>query len=73
MVHVPTAASVTVVPDTVHTDVVCEAKLTASPELAVALTVKGAVPIGSFASVPKAIVWLAWVTEKLWLTADAAA
>jgi hypothetical protein len=30
---------VTVVPDTVHTAVVVEAKLTARPELAVALTV----------------------------------
>ena len=42
--HVPTATKVTVVPDTVHTEVVVEAKLTASPDDAVALTVNGAVP-----------------------------
>jgi len=73
MVHVPTAASVAVAPDTVQTEVVCEAKLTASPELAVALTANGAVPIGSFASEPNVIVWLPCVTAKLWLTAVAAA
>jgi hypothetical protein len=44
MVQVPTATSVTVEPDTVQTGDVVEAKLTARPELAVALTVNGAVP-----------------------------
>ena len=44
MVQVPTATSVTVVPDTVQTDVVCEVKLTANPDDAVALTANGALP-----------------------------
>jgi hypothetical protein len=40
IVQVPTAIGVTVVPVTMHTPVVDEAKLTVSPELAVAFTVK---------------------------------
>jgi hypothetical protein len=44
MVHVPALTSVTVTPDTVQTEEVVEAKLTANPELAVALTGKGAAP-----------------------------
>jgi hypothetical protein len=44
IVHVPTAAMATVVPDTVHTPGVVELKATGSPELAVAVTVKGAYP-----------------------------
>jgi hypothetical protein len=44
MVHVPTLTSVAVVPETVHTAGVVEAKLTARPEDAVALSVNGAVP-----------------------------
>jgi hypothetical protein len=55
-VQVPTATSVTVVPDTVHTAVVVDAKLTANPDDAVALTVNGAVPNASFGSAPNAIV-----------------
>ena len=55
IVQVPTATSVTVVPDTVHTAVVVEAKLTANPDDAVAVTVNGAVPRASFASVPNVI------------------
>jgi hypothetical protein len=73
IVQVPAAISVTVVPDTVHTAVVRELKLTASPELAVALAANGALPNGWFESDPKVIVWLAAVTVKLWLTAVAAA
>jgi hypothetical protein len=42
--QVPAATSVTVVPDTVQTGVVVDAKLTVKPDEAVALTVKGAVP-----------------------------
>jgi hypothetical protein len=75
-VHVPTATSVAVVPDTVHTDEVSEAKLTGRPEDAVALRVKGALPSDIFESAPKVIVWLVWdccVTWKLWLTGVAAA
>ena len=41
IVHVPEAMNVAVVPLTVHTLVVCEAKLTARPELAVAESVSG--------------------------------
>jgi hypothetical protein len=48
-------------------------KVTASPEIAVALTVKAAEPKERFESVPKVIVWLSCVTEKLWLTGVAAA
>ena len=46
MVQVPAATSVTVVPETPHTFVVCELKLTVKPEEAVALTVNGAEPKG---------------------------
>ena len=56
MVQVPTATKVTVAPDTVQTEEVVEAKLTASPDDAVALTVNGAVPGASFESAPKVIV-----------------
>jgi hypothetical protein len=44
MVHVPTAIIVTVAADTVQTAGVVEAKLTARPEDAVALSVNGALP-----------------------------
>lgn len=44
IVQVPTAARVTVPPETLHTAAVVEAKVTARPEVAVALTGKGAVP-----------------------------
>jgi len=44
MVHVPTATRVTVAADTVQTLVVVEAKPTAKPDVAVALTLKGEVP-----------------------------
>jgi len=46
IVHVPTAASVAVPLDTVQMDGVVEAKLTAKPEVAVALTVNGTLPNG---------------------------
>src|SRR5208283_4671850 len=57
MVQVPPAASVTVAPETVQTAAVVEAKLTARPEEAVALTVNGAEPKGRFGSAAKVIVW----------------
>jgi hypothetical protein len=44
MVQAPPAISVTVAPDTVHTPVVREPKLTANPELALAMSVNGAAP-----------------------------
>src|ERR1035441_6248872 len=64
IVQVPAATSVTVVPDTVQTGVVCELKLTVSPELAVALTVNGAVPSVLFESVPNVMVWDACVITR---------
>jgi hypothetical protein len=72
IVQVPAEISVTVAPDTVQTGVVCELKLTARPEDAVALTV-GVVPKGWFESAPNVTVWLPWVTWKLWFTGVAAA
>ena len=72
MVHVPTVASVTRLPDTVHTAVVVEAKLTASPEVAVALRVNGGAFQAWLDSGANAMVWLACVTWKLWLTGVAA-
>ena len=42
--HEPAAAIVTVLPETVQTEVVFETKVTVRPELAVALTVNGATP-----------------------------
>jgi hypothetical protein len=56
MVQVPPEISVTVDPDTVHTDVVCELKLTVSPEVEDALTVNGAAPNVWFESPPNVIV-----------------
>jgi hypothetical protein len=72
MVQVPTETSVTVEPAAVQTAEVVEAKLTARPEEALALTGKGAVPKGSFESVPKVMVWVPDVTWKLWFTGVAA-
>jgi hypothetical protein len=54
--HVPAAISVTVLPATVHTEGVFEAKLTASPELAVAAIVNGGAPSVWFANAPNAMV-----------------
>jgi hypothetical protein len=70
-VHVPGATSVTVVPETVQTDAVVEAKLTASPEDAAATAVNGGPSILS-AGAGKLMVWLACKTVKLWLTGAAA-
>ena len=55
-VQVPAATIVTVLPETVHTPVVVELKLTGRPELAVAPTVNGASPKVWFARVPKLMV-----------------
>jgi hypothetical protein len=54
--QVPTVRNVTVDPDTVHTAVVLLVKVTASVELAVALTVNGAFHNGKFVRVPNVIV-----------------
>ena len=61
----PPETSVTVDPDTVHTDVVRELKLTARVELADALTVNGDVPNVWFESPANVMVWLSGVTVKL--------
>ena len=56
IVHVPAEAMVTVKPATVQTACVEEERLTTSPELAVAVTVKGATPKVTLAGA-KLIVW----------------
>ena len=72
MVHVPVATNVTVFPETVHTGVVKDAKVTVKPELALALTVNGGVASGWFDRAPNVIVWAALVTWKLRFTGVAA-
>src|SRR5580700_10429063 len=56
MEHIPAAMTVTVLADTVQTEIVVDAKLTASPELAVAVIGNGATPKVTFPSEPKVIV-----------------
>ena len=56
IVQVPSATRVTVAPDTVQTADVVEAKLTARPEEAVALTVNGGAPKGWLDNAPKVMV-----------------
>jgi hypothetical protein len=56
MVQVPAARIVTVAPDTEHTLVVVEVKLTPRPEEAVADTVKAGVPYVLVERAPKVIV-----------------
>src|SRR3984885_9883532 len=73
MVQVPAATRVTFATDTVQTAEVVEAKLRARLGDAVALSVNGALPNDRFESAPKLMVWLSWVTWKLWLTGGAAA
>jgi len=72
MVQVPVEARVTVAPDTVQTAGVVEAKLTGSPELAVAEIVNGATPNATLLSEGNAIVWVAWLTVKLFVNGAAA-
>ena len=70
--QVPGADGVSIEPLTVQMPVVFEAKLTARPELAVAVKVNGEAGSVTAAGVPKVIVWDAWFTVKLWLTEAAA-
>ena len=58
IVHVPTEIMVTVFPETVQTGWVVEANRTGSPEVAVALNRKGAVPKVTAFKAPKAMAWL---------------
>ena len=71
--HVPMASKVTVAPDAEQTAPVNEVKVTASPEEAVALTVKGALPRLRLKRVPKLMVCGSFATVKLRLTFGAAA
>lgn len=73
IVQVPAATSVTVVPVTVHLEVVVEEKPTASPDEDVALTVNGAVPNVLPANAAKVIVWFALAIVKLRSTSGAGA
>ena len=73
IVQVPPAITVAVAPATVQTPGVADEKLTARPELAVAVSAtdwfgtNGETSAGSV----KVIVWLAGVIVKLWLTCGA--
>ena len=73
MVQAPTDSSVIVEPDTVHTPEVVEAKLTARPEEAVALSAGGVAPNAAPGRVANVMVWLPASTWKLWFTGGAAA
>jgi hypothetical protein len=73
MVQVPALASVTVALATVQVEEVVDAKLTAAPDEAVALTVNGAVPNALSARAANVMVWIPGATVKPWLTAGAAA
>jgi len=72
MVHVPVAMKFAVVPETVQTLVVVEAKLTAKPELAVAESVSG-VPTVWGLGAAKVMVCALPLTVKLCVTTGAAA
>jgi hypothetical protein len=71
--HEPPATIVTVLPAMVQTAVVVEAKLTANPELAVAVTVNGDTPYVAPLSAPNVIVCDAALTVKPRVTGVAAA
>ena len=70
--QVPGERTVTVFPETVQTGSVFDAKLTASPDVTVALTVIGGLPNTLFERGPKVMVWLAGVTLKFTTTGVAA-
>ena len=72
IVQMPPATIVTVVDETVQTEVVVEAKLTDNPELAVALTVNGDAPKVTLLKAENEIVCEAGFTVKLWFTGGAA-
>ena len=72
IVHVPVVASVTVLPATVHTLVLVELNAMASPEVALAETVNGAVPKVLPASAAKVMVWFPFAILNDWVTCAAA-
>jgi hypothetical protein len=63
---------VTVFPETVHIALVVEENVIASPELAEAVTLKGAKPSVTFPRVPKEIVCDARLTVKVRVIGEAA-
>src|ERR1700731_832452 len=69
MMQVPPETSVSVAPETLQTVGVSEAKLTASPEFAVAVNANGVEPKGRFGSAPKLIVCGATLSVALALSA----
>ena len=73
MEQVPAETSVTVVPLTVQTGVVVDAKLTVKPELAVAESVTEPLPKATAVGCVNVRVWLGCVTLKLCVTGVAAA
>ena len=74
MEQVPAETRVTVLPLTVQTGVVVDAKLTTFPELPpVAVSVTAPLPYTTAPGWVKVIVWLACVTLKLCVTGVAAA
>jgi hypothetical protein len=64
IVQAPCIKRVTVFPLTVQFAGVVELRLMASPELAVAVMVKGADPIGKLGNGAKVMVCVAWLTVK---------
>ena len=73
MAQRPAATSVTVLPETVQMVGVVEAKLTARPDEAVAVTVNGGVLSGTFGNGAKLMVCASLVMVKAWTTGVAAA
>ena len=70
--HTAAATIVTVVPVTMQTGNVVEARLTGRPEL-VAEIVNGVAPKETLPSALKVIAWVAWLIVKLRITGAAAA
>ena len=70
--QVPAVTIVTIEPDTVQTGVVVEAKLTVSPEEAVAVSAKGAAPKVTPEGAAKVMVCEPGVTVKPCVTGTAA-
>ena len=70
--HTPVLITVTLVPLTVQTPVVVEAKLTVRPEPVVAVSVIGEMPKATSLTAPNVMVWGDWVTVKV-RTTDVAA
>jgi hypothetical protein len=70
--QVPVATTVTIVPAAVQTAGVVEAKLTASPELAVAVSANAEMPKLTLPGWGNKIVWVVGATVKLCVTGVAA-